>query len=415
MTALLGRGLLAGPAIRLFFLATFLNPLSEGMFGLTLLIWVARSGGSTLALGILLGLTMVPSLVAGPLAGVWIDRLNQAGLATAMTLLRFLAVVAVVLLPSHSGTPSAAFYGLIAVYYLCWYLGVPNTDSLLRRILSPDQYMLGSSAAQGAYQAGVILSTIVAGVIVTAYGTNAAFLTVALIVLGTGACFALLARRTGDLAPSRARAGYGAELAAGFRYMASDRKVLVYGLITALVLPTYQAMNVLIAPQVFDTLRGSSFDLGLVDAAAGIGSMISAAACALIAKRLRAVPLVLAGSILALALCLLGFARAGSVALAFAAYLLVGIFIGNMRVLVRALLYELVAPEFIGRTMAAISTFGLTTAIGFALGAGVLARTSLLPAYEALAGVLVAAAAVLVLGSAAGRRLRGSAGWPGSG
>jgi predicted MFS family arabinose efflux permease len=403
VTALLERGLLATPTARLFFIATFLGPLSEGMFGLTLLIWVARSGGSTLALGVLLGLTMVPSLIAGPLAGVWIDRLNQAGLATAMTLLRFLTVVALLLLPAHTGPPSTAFYGLIAFYYLFWYLGVPNTDSLLRRILSADQYVVGSSAAQGAYQAGVILSTIVAGAIVTVWGTNAAFATVALIVLGTGGCFALLARRTGVAAEPQPRDGYGAELAAGFRYILSDRRIVVYGLVTALVLPTYQVMNVLIAPQVFDTLRGSSFDLGLVDSAAGIGAIISAAACAVVAKRMTSVPLVLAVSILALAACLLGFARASSVALGFAAYLLVGIFIGNMRVLVRALLYERVAPEFIGRTMSAISTLGLTVAIAFALGAGLLARTSLLPAYEALAGVLALVAVVLMVPGSTGR------------
>ncbi len=395
MTALLDRSLLAAPAARLFYLATFLNPLSEGMFGLTLLIWVSRAGGSTLALGLLLALTMVPALVAGPLVGVWMDRLNGAGLAMTTSLLRFVMVIAVIVLPSHTGPPGAVFYSLIALYYLFWYVGLPNTDSLLRTILSADQYVVGSSVAQGAYQAGVILSTIVAGALVMSFGTNAAFLTVALIVLCSGACFALLARQTA--APeAKAPAGYLADLAAGFRYVASDRSILVYGFVAALVLPTYQVMNVLIAPQVFNTLHGSSFDLGLVDAAAGIGAIVSAAAVVVVAKRLTSVRTTLAVSILVLAGSLLAFAHAPSVALGFSAYFVVGVFIGNMRVLVRALLYERVDPDYTGRTMSAISTVGLTVAIAFALGAGALARTSLLPAYYGLAGVLALVFLLLV-------------------
>lgn len=392
-------GLLSSRNTRLFYLATFLTTLSEGTFGLATLIYVAQEQGTTLALGFLMILTMLPSLLLGPFAGVVIDRMNRATLATLGAAGRLVSVLGLMALSLVDGAGIVAFYVFVALYYTFWYLASPNTDSLLREILEPEQYVAGSSLAQGVYQFGLIISTVAAGAVIAAVGVSSAFILVAVVVVGVGLCFHLLSRETrraggrGQAAP--ARASFFGDLKEGFAQFGRNRTTLVYALAVGLVLPAYQALNVLVAPLVFDLLKGDEFELGLVDSAAAVGSIIAAAVCVVFEKRLRMVGLPLVFSLLFGAASVALLPNSGTVPVAIVAYVLVGVFIGNVRVLARAKLYEVVDSSVIGRVMGTISTAALAAAVLFSLAAGMLGELGLHVAYYVLTVVLVLAGLVV--------------------
>ncbi|HSK38941.1 MAG TPA: MFS transporter [Arenibaculum sp.] len=393
-------GLLNSRNNRLFYLATFLTTLSEGTFGLATIIYVAQEQGTTLALGFLMILTMLPSLLLGPFAGVVIDRMNRATLAMLGAAGRLVSVLGLMALSLVDGAGIVAFYVFVALYYMFWYLASPNADSLLREILEPEQYVAGSSLAQGVYQFGLIISTVAAGAVIATVGVSSAFILVAVVVVGVGVCFHLLSRGTRRTASqgekaAPVRSSFFGDLKEGFAQFGRNRATLVYALAGGLVLPAYQALNVLVAPLVFDLLEGNEFELGLVDSAAAVGSIIAAAVCVTFEKRLRMVGLPLVLSLLFGAASVALLPNSGTVPVAFVAYVLVGIFIGNVRVLSRAKLYEVVDSAVIGRVMSTISAAALAAAVLFSLAAGMLGGLGLHVAYYALTGVLLLAGLVV--------------------
>ncbi len=378
-------------SLRYFVGISFVMPFAEGMFDLVAILLVSTHGGTPFDLGILQVLTLLPALLLSPLAGSLMDRGGSVRIAVVGNAGR-LAVCAALLLLSASGRWSyAAFYAVVALYYLFWYTSVSSFDALLRTLLAREHNLQGVSITQGIFQAGLLTSALVTGVLAARAGLS---WTIAVIALLLALCLAALVKLAAVVraeAPAlsgESNASHLRELRDGFAYLARHREVLALGVVGACVPPFFQAVNVLIAPFTFGVLHGSPITLGAIDSAAGIGSFAAAGLCLLAPRDDRRRYLYLIAAVVLLALCVLLFAAARSAPAAFVCYAALGVWIGTVKILSKSLLYDTVDERYVGRVVSTLATLSLLLGIVVSLGVGIIANRDLALAYRGLAGAL---------------------------
>jgi MFS transporter, DHA3 family, macrolide efflux protein len=353
-----------------FFFAALFGVLGEGIYGLTVIVMVLEKTESVVEIGKLLVLTLLPSVILAPLLGVLIDRYNKIKLAFLCNLLRFVAIVIIPASVAFGFFYVSIFYVSILLSYVIWFVIEPLKESILKGILSPEEYKQGISLVQGAWQLGLLASAIIAGVLMDRLGTNEAIITASLVYILAGFLFVGINTK-GDKAASEIEGKptlkqYRSELVQGWNYIFQNKKVLYFALATSMVLPFFYSINTLIAPFNYQTLKGDGISLGIIDSGAGFGSLISAILCTLWVRN-HAISRMVLVTISLTALSTVLFSLTTSVPFAFIMYLIMGMFIGMVKVLTRLLLFEQVEEKLIGRVMTSVSFVSLTVSIMMSL------------------------------------------------
>ncbi|MGH8000290.1 MAG: hypothetical protein ACREPR_12880, partial [Brasilonema sp.] len=189
---------------------------------------------------------------------------------------------------------------------------------------------------------------------------------------------------------------YISDIKQGFFYIFSNKLILYSSLAASLIFPFMQALNVLIAPFNYRLLNGNDLTLGIVDSAIGLGSLISVSFCVL--TPFKKVPLLLVASGLILIVLTVIFPMSNNYLIAFANYALIGIFMGNIKVMSKSLVYEYIETFYVGRTMTAISMLGLILAIIYSMFIGLIGEENISFAYYALATTLLIPIIFTILG-----------------
>lgn len=380
---------------RLYFAASLMAIVSEGVFALTSLVSVSRATGSAQSLGLVIALTTVPSLILTPFQGVLIDRFDKARLATTTCVLRTLLMLLSGVAVSVGSDAIGALFGCILIAYALLYFQLPVFETMLKLLLPEGSAMPRLAATQAAWQAGHLGAMVVAGLLMEWAGLFSAFCAAAAMSALSALIFLRLPRQSARAAAPSEKPGlsaalsrYAAEFKDGWRYVLSQRGLLAMVVAAASIHPTVQALNTLIIPFVSTNLRTGPLAVGILEGACGAGSALSAMLCVWIAKaNLSRKGLLL--SLFLMAVSVSFFASSASLVMAGAGYLLVGVFLGNMRVLARALVIQLVQGELAGRVMSIVSFLGLALGILVGVLAGVVADRSLTLAYGLVVAFLL--------------------------
>ncbi|MFL5346951.1 MAG: MFS transporter [Hyalangium sp.] len=389
----------AHPGFRLLFLSSLATLFGDGLFILSSILIVKKISNNVTALSWMFILTMVPSIVLAPFAGAVIDRLEKRTLALASLVARaaLIATTAGLLLTDHA---SLVFvYAAIILNDTFYYFLSPTTDSITRELLGEDEYVRGESFMQGAWQVGLMFSSLAAGALMTYLGTAQTMLCAA--VAYALAALILWRLRLSSRPQARepvaaAEAGWLRDIQQGWRYVQGRGPLFYASLAASLSLPLMQALNILIAPFNEDLLHGTPMTLGFIDAAVSTGGILSAMICVGLAQRRQL------GGVTMIALALLAgslvlFVSSRSVPLAIVTYTAVGTFAGMFKVLSKSIVYRHVEAAFVGRAMTTISMASLIISIGVSLLVGFVGERSLSGAYFLLAGFLFVPAGLIAL------------------
>lgn len=371
--------------------SSLLSLCGDGLFILSSIMLVKEMSGGVAALSHLFILTMVPSVVLAPFAGALIDRFPRSRLAVGCQLVRALVHVATSCMLLTGSTSLAFLYIAVILNDTLYYVLVPTTDSLTRELLSKDEYVRGESVLQGSWQVGLMLASLAAGILMSSLGLRETYLCAGIAYAASGLVLVRVDRLTRHpITPSKPAVPSGAysdEIIAGWRYIRQRPTLLLLSIAATMSLPVMQALNILIGPFNTDRLGGDELTLGLIDAAIGLGGIVSAIATMALAQRAR-LGSALVVSLVLLAGSLLWFLASGAVTHAMLAYGAVGTFLGMFKVLSKSLIYSHVDSEFTGRTMTAISMVSLLLAIGISFVIGQVGEHSLEHAYLLLIGLL---------------------------
>lgn len=377
---------------RYFFAASLIGVLGEGIFGLSSIVLVLSKTDSAFEVGKMFVLTLFPSVILAPFIGVLIDRKDKRKVAMLCNLVRLLAIF-IIPVSFYAGFFSISVFSISIFFsYIAWYILEPTKESILKYILDKHHYRQGIALVQGAWQVGLLASAVIAGLVIDWVGVEYSILLAGMTYLPAAIFFLLIElpnQHKGEQETSRlSYKKYTADFVAGWSYFIQNRKAKFFVLTTSITLPYFYGINALIAPFNQYILNGNGTTLGIIDSGAGIGSLLSAMLCAFLAARINSQKYLIT-SILLLGVSTVLFSLTHSVIIAFFTYIMIGFFIGNVKVLSRILVFEFVEEKFIGRVMTTVSMLSLTQAIIMSLFVSYLAERSILLSYLTVSLLLI--------------------------
>jgi MFS family permease len=227
---------------RRLFIGRLVSAVGDKFFSIAIAWWViSRSGGSALQLGLVMGVTVIPVVIFGPVLGTLVDRSDKRRVMLLADAARALCVLTLAwLLYSDSLT-------LPALYALCFLISAfgplfeSAVSSSILRLSSPEKLAGATATDASVVQFSGVAGSALGSILLAVAGVAGAFLLNAVSFLVS--FFAVLLIRT-DLRPAGGRAGassYTGELKDGMKYILDSRPLLA-------LLCVFAAFNFFIGP-----------------------------------------------------------------------------------------------------------------------------------------------------------------------
>jgi len=382
---------------RAFWVAYFFQYVSTGIFFVTMLSVVMEGSSSLMTISSAISLQILPSILLAPLSGVILDRFGKSLLRNVCNLGRMSVSFTLAGLYTTGHLSLPLFLLATITYYTFFYLQLPIEDSITRDLLNQETYTSGTSLLQVACQFGALISGVSAGVLLKYLGVS---VTMAAAGSAELLSFYLFTRfvhlpRTSAVSSVIGKSGvrkFFSDIQEGWTYIFSDRRLLLLSLAATAVLPFVMSINTLMAPLAYHVLQGGQLELGTLESLWGVGTLLSGILCAHLAGRLYPRPFYIASL-----LCLIVLTSfIGEATFTIGILAAVAFFYGNMKILSRSVLFEVVESQYIGRVMTSISMVSLGLSILCSWLFGYLAQGNIDTAYLVLgAAVLLPAIAVV--------------------
>ncbi|MGZ5552908.1 MAG: MFS transporter [Chthoniobacterales bacterium] len=261
---------------RLFFAGQSISLIGTWMTRLATSWLVYRLTNSAFLLGFIGFAGQVPSFILGPIAGVWVDRLNRHHVLIATQVLSmiqsfWLAALAL----SHHITYND-------IFWLSIFQGVINafdmparqafvTQMVERREDLPNAIALNSSMVN----ASRLIGPSIAGVVIAAVGEGWCFFIDGVSYIAV--IISLLLMRMTVQQAARKRESVIVELKEGWHYVSRFKPIRAILLLLATVSLFGMPYTVLMPIFARDVLHGGAHTLGLLTGATGVGALVSAA------------------------------------------------------------------------------------------------------------------------------------------
>jgi MFS family permease len=269
-------GVLRNPAFRRLWLAQCVSLVGDWFTLIALSVVVSRaSGGSGVAVAALLLTQLVPTALAGPFAGVLVDRFDRKRLLVTSDLLR--AVIVLLLIPAVRANALGPVYALAVAHFTVATVFEPARSALVPRLVSGAELVAATTLTSVTWSVMTALGGVLGGTVLALVGAATAFV---IDGLSFAASAGLIARipdppPAGDDA-SGEHAGPG--FREGLRYIASapaTAAVLVVKSIAGIGL--VDTFLVIYATRVFPVGDGGALSLGVLWACFGLGAMLGPA------------------------------------------------------------------------------------------------------------------------------------------
>jgi MFS family permease len=303
------------PVARLW-LAQAVSLVGDWFTLIALAVLVTRaSGGSGLAVGVLMLTQLVPFLCVGPWSGVLVDRYDRQRLLVASDLVR--AALVLLFIPAMATGRLWPLYLIAFAHYSASTVFEPARTALLPRLVAARELVAASTLTSVTWSVmtafgGLVGATILSAVdVATAFTVDAATFVASALLIRSIVVPPVSTPRSDERA---ARPTLGEGLRYTRRHPVTGAALLIKGINGIAFIDTFLMIY---ATRVFSVGRGGAFSLGLLYAVFGLGGILGPALLNLVndgsVRRMRR--LVVAGS--ALITCgLLGLGLAHSLPLA---------------------------------------------------------------------------------------------------
>ncbi|HXM58658.1 MAG TPA: MFS transporter [Candidatus Dormibacteraeota bacterium] len=323
----------------------------------------------------------VPTLVVGPLAGVFVDRWDRRRTMLRVDALRAaLAAALIVFSLAGAGLPDlvrvAGVYAVVGLATVCSTFFTPAQVALVGDLVPPEERVRASSLVQLAVSGGQVVGPTLGAALYFAWGVQWAMAVDAASFLASYAVIRAIAARPEAAAPAATAAGPGAvagELAGGLAFVARDRTLRA--LLLSLLLANAGASSVAVLGIFFlqENLHAAPSWYGAMGSVGAAASLAGAAAGAVLSRRL-ARPWLFPASVIAMGCVMLVYARLTAIGPALALVFLLGLCRVAILVAIMPILLAVTPDGLLGRVSATINP---------ALSIGVLAATPLAGALAA--------------------------------
>jgi len=390
-----GRALRSRPFLFLW-LSQFISQSGDYVFDVALIWLVLESTGSIFAVGLVVTAALVPTVVLGPLLGVYVDRWPRR------TLLIVTNVAEGALVAGLSGLILAHAAGLAVILGVVVALSIGGrvvaltSSAMVPQTVGRDDLGPANGLTQISGSTTQIAGLSIGGVVVALFGVVLPITYDAVTFFAAAVIVTLIAASVGrpeppaDGQPRR----FSTEFREGLDYIRGQRWILELISIGIVVNFCGNAVFTLWAPYAARVLHGGAATYGLLGAAIAFGSILGALLVGKLDFRSRLGTVLLLGDVAVGALIvLLGLTR--SIPLALGESAAFGVMLSVINVPLFAAFQARVPARLMGRATAVLMGFILAAAPFGAFFAGLMAeRTSIPLVYEVLGLIVVAMAGV---------------------
>ncbi|HPQ36495.1 MAG TPA: MFS transporter [Synergistaceae bacterium] len=266
------------PDFRKFFSGRFASAVGDKFFSIALAWWVVNSGSenSSLHLGLLMGITMVPIVLFGPFMGTLADRFHRKKCMIHADILRLL------LLLGLSGFLAGGKLSLPLLYVFVFFISLfmplfeAAANSSLQALTDAKHVTAAAAINATAFQFSTVIGAALGGAALAAVGPLGAFL-----FNGGTFCVSLvlIASIKADLSPPTRQTSHPAylkEMGEGLGYLRKNTPV-------ALLLVLFGAFNFFFSPVLLAipltvrfTLQAGPLWVGLFEASLATGALLAA-------------------------------------------------------------------------------------------------------------------------------------------
>jgi MFS family permease len=349
--------------------------------------------GSSILLGVLNGLRVLPFLIASPIAGVAADRMNRRKLIISTQYILLTTALAMGTLVASGYLQIWHLFVFTVLTGIAWAFADPVRQSVMPNLVPKSDLMNAVALNSAAFNLTKVIGPSLGGLLILWFGVAGNFFVQSAAYVGVllSMCWIEIPPTPGEARRSSAMSN----LKEGWLYV--WRNPTVFALMTAALVPRVFAMPYQTLMPVFqkDVLGVGPEGLGLMLAAPGVGAMVAGLLLATLADRIRHQGLFMLGSLILLGFMMNVFSWNRSLPLALLSLVGVGVFQIFYMATTHTMLQIIVPDHLRGRVM---SFYALDRGLmpAGALIAGVSAHYIGAPATVSYMGITVILLALLV-------------------
>jgi len=375
--------------------------LGSGMNSAAVAWYILQATHSEIALGTFAVLQTLPAMLMLPFTGVLIDREDRRRLVMMLDAARAVVILIVALLAYSGRVKLWQLYLMNTLVAAGFWMFWPTITALIQELTPGEEFVHANTFLLAGIQGGWLIAGSIVGFVYNHIGIGGVLLIdVSTYVVSFLCYFAVrkgrhIVRRPAELqadmvAAETAFTRFSREMRDGFTFVLHNRSLIFTGLSWALFLGAMLTGVVVTAPLSDNVFHSGAVGYGWLNAGWGVGAFVSAIyAPALIARvgGKRAIAI----SMGALALCMTVAPLAPALALAVAAYGIMGSGRGVAGIAINTTIMQLVPQHYMGRVQNTFYFLGtmLQIVLGFLVGA--VAQYSLVAGFAIIGLVYVIA------------------------
>ncbi len=395
--------------MRLVLTANVISMVGSGMNSAAVSWYILQATHSEIALGSLILLQTIPTLLLAPFSGVIIDREDRRRLVMLLDAGRALVILLVAVLALQHRAQLWHLYVMNMLVATGFWMFWPTVNALIQELAPSTHFVHANTLFMAGVQGGWLISGAVVGFIYNHIGLGGVLLIDFSSYLLSMLCYfgvrkgRHVVHRPPELRQEVVRiegaaARFVHETREGIQYLRGNVYVLLLGASSALLLGAMLAQNAINAPLVDRVLHAGAVGFGWINAGWGIGAFISVMFVPVLMRRFGArATVVVCMALIAGATFLAPFFSALAVAVLL--FLVMGASRGVAGVAINTGLMETVPRHYMGRVQSTFAFAGRSLQMSLGMGVGFVAqRYSLTAAFFIIgaayfAGCLTAAAA----------------------
>jgi MFS family permease len=274
-----------------------ISNVGDFVFDTTLVLWIATSlaagqSWAPLAVSGLLLAVLVPSLLLGPLAGVFVDRWDKRRTMLAMDALRTVLIAFLLVIPALGsrlpvGVQLGTVYAIVVLATVCAQFFGPSRIALIGDIVPPEAQTKASGLTQITISLAVIVGPPIAGPLFVGLGIRWALIINALsFVVSFVSILAMRAPQSARSVAAGERGNVLREFAEGLRFFASSRTLRTMTVAVVTVMVGAGSINALDVFFATTNLHASPALYGWLGGAFGAGALLGGIGASVLAGRL---------------------------------------------------------------------------------------------------------------------------------
>ncbi|PTJ18117.1 MFS transporter [Staphylococcus succinus] len=331
---------------RCFFLAEIISAFGVGISTVGANWYLIDKTNDAHLLGIMLSLNVLAGFLASPIIGGVADNYNRKNIIMLTYIFQVILYIIIVTNLIIYGFHTYLIISFAVVNGIGWTTYMATSRSLVKQILSPEEYPPANSLLEISLQTGMFTAGGLAGILYQFQGFT--LITGITITTFLVSIFILLRMKVDKPNHTKDSDNLIKEYLKGWKFLKKNKVLFVFGVISIIPMVFTMIFNVSLPSYVTNTLKLTSIEFGLSDMFYGIGGLAAGIFSAVIIKKIP-IKTMIFSLFLLLVLNSIAFISIQSAIYLFIGSFVLGYSISSIRIYMNTAIMNSISDEYTGR------------------------------------------------------------------